>query len=55
MGEFGHREEFQPFLGLAFTENAEIYFKFLVIAFHFSISLYVVGQGEGYVILEESC
>ena len=53
--EFGHGEEFQPFLGLSFAEDVEVGFEFLVVAFHFPIGLWVVGQGESYVILEESC
>ena len=51
MGEFSHEEEFQPFLGLAFTEDMEVCLEFLIIVFHFSVSLWVVSQGESYVIL----
>ena len=43
MGEFGHGKEFQPFLGLAFAEDAKVCFEFLVVVFGFSISLWVVG------------
>ena len=43
VNEFSHGKELQPFLGLAFIQDAEIHFKFLVIVFHFSIGLWVVG------------
>ena len=43
VGKFSHGEEFQPFLGLAFAEDTEICSKFLVVAFYFSVGLWVVG------------
>ena len=43
MGKLGHGKEFQPFLGLAFTEDMEVHFKFLIVVFCFSVGLWVVG------------
>ena len=43
VSEFSHGEEFQPFLRFFFTEDVEICFEFLVVAFDFSISLWMVG------------
>ena len=34
-------------MGLSFAEDVKVGFEFLVVAFHFSISLCIVGQGEG--------
>ena len=51
VGKFGHREEFQPSLRLSFIEDAEVGFEFLVVVFHFSVGLWVVGQGESHVVL----
>ena len=40
--------------GLVPTENAEACFNFLVDALSFSVSLWVIGSGEGEVILKNS-
>ena len=44
MVEFGHGEEFHPFLGVVGTEDSEIGLNFLVGLFSLPISLRVVGS-----------
>ena len=54
MGKFSVGNGVGPSGGLVSTENAEVCFNFLVDAFSFSISLWMVGGGEGEVILKDS-
>ena len=53
MHKFCHREESGPFFGFIRSEQPEICFQFLVYPFCFSVSLRVIGCGEGDIILEE--
>ena len=51
--EFRHREEFGPFKRLVLRKDPEERFKFLVDPFGFTVSLWVVGGGEGNVVIQE--
>ena len=55
MVEFGGGEELHPFSQVIGAEDAEISFKFLIGSLSLSISLRVVGSGESYVVVEETC
>ena len=55
MVEFGGGEELHPFSRVIGAEDAEISLEFLIGSFSLSIGLRVVGGGESYVIIEESC
>ena len=55
MVEFGGGEELHPFSRVIGAEDAEISFEFLIGSLSLSVSLRVVGGGESYVVVEESC
>ena len=55
MVEFGGGEELHPFGRVVGTEDVEIGFEFLIGSFCLSIGLRVVGGGESYVVVEETC
>ena len=55
MVEFGGGEELHPFSRVIGAEDAEISFEFLIGSLSLSVSLRVVGGGESYVIVEETC
>ena len=55
MVEFCGREELCPFRWVIGAEYAEIGFEFLICSFGLSVGLRVVGGGEPYVVIEETC
>ena len=55
MVEFCGGEELRPFSRVIGAEYAEIGFEFLIGSFSLSVSLRVVGGGESYVVVEETC
>ena len=52
--EFRHGEEFGPFRRLVLGENLKVGFKFLVDPFGLTVSLGMVGGGEGNVVIEKA-
>ena len=54
MSEFCHGKELGPIFGFIRSEQSEVCLQFLVYPFGFSISLRVIGCGEGDVVLEEA-
>ena len=55
MVEFGGGEELHPFSQVIGAEDVEISLEFLISSFRLSVGLRVVGGGESYVIVEETC
>ena len=55
MVEFGRGKELHPFSRVVGAEDAEISLKFLIGSFGLSIGLRMVGGGESYVVVEETC
>ena len=55
MVEFRGGEELRPFSRVIGAEYVEIGFEFLIGSFSLSIGLRVVGGGESYVVVEETC
>ena len=55
MVEFGGGKELHPFSRVIGAEDAEISFEFLIGSFSLSVGLRVVGSGESYVVVEETC
>ena len=55
MVEFGGGEELRPFSRVIGAEYAEIGFEFLIGLFCLPVGLRVVGGGESYVVVEETC
>ena len=55
MVEFGGGKELHPFSWVIGAEDAEISFEFLIGSLSLSVGLRVVGGGESYVIVEETC
>ena len=55
MVEFCGGEELCPFSRVVGAEYAEIGFEFLIGSFGLSFGLRVVGSGESYVVVEETC
>ena len=55
MVELGRRKELHPFSRVIGAENTEIGFEFLIGSFSLSIGLRVIGSGESYVVVEETC
>ena len=55
MVEFGGGEELHPFSRVIGAEDAEIRFEFLIGSLSLSIGLRVIGGGESYVVVEETC
>ena len=54
VSEFCHGKKLGPFLRFIRSEQSQVRFQFLVYPFRFSVSLRVVGSGEGDIILEEA-
>ena len=55
MVEFCRGEELCPFSWVIGTEYVEIGLEFLIGSFSLSVGLRVVGGGESYVVVEETC
>ena len=55
MVEFGGGKELHPFSRVIGAEDAEISLEFLIGLFSLSIGQRVVGGGESYVVVEETC
>ena len=55
MVEFGGGKELHPFSRVIGAEDAEISFEFLIGSLSLSVGLRVVGSGESYVVVEETC
>ena len=55
MVEFGGGKELHPFRRVIGAEDAEISLEFLIGSFSLSVGLWVVGGGESYVVVEETC
>ena len=55
MVEFGGGKELHPFSWVVGAEDAEISLEFLIGSLSLSIGLRVVGGGESYVVVEETC
>ena len=55
MVEFCGGEELCPFSRVIGAEYAEISFEFLIGSFGLSVGLRVVGGGESYIVVEETC
>ena len=54
MREFCHREQVGPFGRVSMAKDSKVSLQFLVDAFCFSVSLWMVSGGKGEVVLEES-
>ena len=55
MVEFGGGEELHPFSWVIGAKDTKISFKFLIGSLSLSVGLRVVGGGESYVVVEETC
>ena len=55
MVEFGGGKELHPFSWIIGAEDAEISLEFLIGSLGLSVGLWVVGGGELYVVIEETC
>ena len=55
MVEFSGGKELHPFSRVIGAEDVEISLEFLIGSFSLSVGLRVVGGGESYVVVEESC
>ena len=55
MVKFSGGKELHPFSWVIGAEDAEISFEFLIGSLSLSVGLWVVGGGESYVIVEETC
>ena len=55
MVKFCGGEELRPFSRVIGAEYAEIGFEFLIGSFSLSVGLRVIGSGESYVVVEETC
>ena len=55
MVEFSRRKELHPFSWVISAEDAEISLEFLIGSFCLSVGLRMVGSGESYVVVEETC
>ena len=55
MVELGGGKELHPFGWVIGAEDVEISFEFLIGSLSLSVGLRVVGGGESYVIVKESC
>ena len=55
MVELGRGKELHPFSWVIGAEDMEIGFEFLIGSFSLSVGLRVIGGGESYVIVEETC
>ena len=55
MVELGRGKELYPFSWVIGAEDAEIGLEFLIGSFSLSVGLRVIGGGESYVVVEETC
>ena len=55
MVEFGRGKELHPFGWVIGAKDVEIGLEFLISSFSLSVGLRMVGRGESYVIVEETC
>ena len=55
MVELGRGKELHPFSRVIGAENAEISLEFLIGLLGLSVGLRMVGSGESYVVVEETC
>ena len=55
MVEFGRGKELHPFSWVIGAEDAEISLEFLIGSFCLPVGLRMVGSGESYVVVEETC
>ena len=55
MVKFGGGKELHPFSWVIGAEDAEISLEFLIGSLGLSVGLRVVGGGESYVVVEETC
>ena len=55
MVEFSRGKELHPFSQVIGAEDAEISLEFLIGSLSLSIRLRVVGGGESYIVVEETC
>ena len=53
MSKFHHGDQGRPFFRLVQGEQPQVGFQFLVYPFCFPISLWMIGGGEGNIVLEE--
>ena len=53
--EFGRGKELYPFGWVIGAEDAEISLEFLIGSFCLPVGLRMVGCGESYVVVEETC
>ena len=54
MSKFGHREEIGPVFRFIRSKQLKVGFQLLIYSFHLSIHLWVIGCGQGDIIIEES-
>ena len=55
MVELGRGKELHPFGWVIGAEDVEIGLEFLIGSFSLSVGLRVIGGGESYVVVEETC
>ena len=55
MVELGRGKELHPFSWVIGAEDAKIGLEFLIGSFSLSVGLRVIGGGESYVVVEETC
>ena len=55
MVEFGGGKELHPFSWVIGAEDVEVSLKLLIGSFGLSVGLRMVGGGESYVVVEETC
>ena len=55
MVEFGRGKELHPFSWVIGAEDVEISLEFLIGSFCLPVGLRMVGSGESYVVVEETC
>ena len=55
MVEFSGGKELHPFSRVVGAKDAEISLEFLIGSFSLSVGLRVVGSGESYVVVKETC
>ena len=55
MVEFCGGKKLHPFRRIIGAEDAEISLEFLIGSLSLSVGLWVIGSGESYVVVEETC
>ena len=55
MVEFCRGKELHPFRRVIGAKDAEISLEFLIGSLSLSVGLWVIGSGESYVVVEETC